>query len=65
MAFEGLDTGEVALLAEGLHRLRESKAQPHEEIVKVPEHDRFTPCDFGISMIDSLSKKLDVAQANL
>ena len=27
MAFEGLDTGEVALLAEGLHRLREIKVQ--------------------------------------
>lgn len=65
MAFEGLDTGEVALLAEGLHRLREIKVQAHEEIVKVPGHDRFTPCDFGIPMIDSLLEKLDVAQANL
>ena len=65
MAFEGLDTGEVALLAEGLQRLRKIKVQALEEIVKVPEHDRFTPCDFGISMIDSLFEKLDVAQANL
>ena len=65
MAFEGLDTGEVALLEEGLHRLPKIKVQAHAEIVKVSGHDRFTPRDFGIPMIDSLLEKLDVAQANL
>jgi hypothetical protein len=66
MAFEGLDTGEVALLAEGLHRLREIKVQALEEIVKVLGHESsFTPRDFGIPMIDALLEKLDVAQANL
>ena len=65
MAFERLDTGEVALLAEGLHRLREIKVQAHEEIVNVPRHERFTPRDFGIPMSDSLLEKLGVAQGDL
>ena len=65
MNMKDLDSAEIELLAEGLHRLREIKVQAHTEIVAVPGHERFTPQDFGIPQIDALLEKLDVAQAAL
>jgi len=59
MELQELDTNDLALLTEALHRLRQVKVEAHAELVKVPGHESFTPADFGVPKIDALLAKAD------
>jgi len=61
MDLQELDTHDLALLTEALHRLRQVKVEAHAELVKVPGHESFTLADFGVPEIDALLAKVESA----
>lgn len=61
MKLQDLSSGEMELLTEALHRLRDVKVEAHASVVKAPGHERFTLADFGVPKIDTLLAKLDTA----
>ena len=61
MKLQGLDSNDLAILTEALHRLRQVKVEAHAELVKVPGHEGFTQTDFGVPKIDALLAKVDAA----
>jgi len=61
MKLQEVDSNDLELLAEALHRLRDVKVEAHAEIVRAPGHERFTPADFGVPKIDALLAKIAAA----
>ena len=61
MKLQELDSNDLELMAEALHRLREVKVAAHTAVVASPGHAHFTLADFGVPKIDAVLAKIDAA----